>query len=144
MAKRKSKKSVNKKNQSSVNKSTTINKSNALIIIVGKESFFNSFEKLKDNLEFELLFANIKATTEILDLKEVVNKDDILSFNKSKYKYLVFIKQFDIDEVESLKFDMSIFSPNSNSNWKDLEQRSLNLEDKNSLKDFSKTILKSL
>ena len=42
------------------------------------------------------------------------------------------------------KFGISIYPSNSNSKWKDLEQQSFNLNDKTSLKEFSKTVLKSL
>ncbi len=145
----KPKTSLNKKNKNpsnykskSVNK--TFDKSNALLIIRGSEEDFESFNKLKDNLELELLFTNIKATTQTFNLKEVVNKKDGLSFNQPNYKYLIFIEQFDTLEDGSSNFSISVYPSNSNSTWKDLEQRPFNLKDKTSLKEFSKTVLKSL
>ncbi len=142
--KKKPKKSFNKTSESSLKLNKPIDKSNALLIIRGNEGNFNLFNKLKDNLEFELLFANIKATTQIINLKEVVNKEDILNFNQPNYKYLIFIEQFETIEDGYSKFGISVYPSNSNSTWKDLEQRPYNLNDRTSLKEFSKTVLKSL
>ena len=142
--KKKPKKSSNKTKESSMSLNKPIDKSNALLIIRGKEEDFNSFNKLKDNLEFELLFANIKASTQIINLKDVVNKEDLLNFNQPNYQYLIFIEQFDTLEDGYSKFGISVYPSNSNSTWKDLEQRPFNLNDRTSLKEFSKTVLKSL
>ncbi len=138
------KKSSDKSSKSSLKLNKPIDKSNALLIIRGKVEDFDSLNKLKDNLEFELLYVNIEATTQIFNLKEVVNKEDILKWNHLNYKYLIFIEQFDAIEDGSSNFGISVYASNSNSTWINLEQRPFNLNERSSLKEFSKTILKSL
>ncbi|NNL16142.1 MAG: hypothetical protein HKO81_05830 [Flavobacteriaceae bacterium] len=146
--KRSSKKNLkthsSKTNESTLSFKKSINKSNALLIIRGKEEELNSFNDLKDNLEFELINANIKATTHIINFKKVVNKEDILSFNKHKYKYLVFIEHYSTTEDDLSIFTISVYTPNDASTWKDIEQTSYNLEDDKSLKEFAQTVLRSL
>lgn len=142
--KKKQKKSSNKTKESSMSLNKSTDKSNALLIIRGNEEDFSSFNKLKDRLELELLYANIRTTTQILNLKEVVIKEDLLSFNQPNYNYLIFIEQLDTIDDGSSNFGISIYPSSSNSTWKDLEQRPFNLNNKKSLKEFSKTVLKSL
>lgn len=120
------------------------NKSNALIIIRGSQEDSTSLKNLKDNLEFELLFANIKATTEIYSQKMTLSKQDILKFNQPNYEYLILIDQLEQINKGADKYHISIVSSSYGNKWYDLEDQYFDLKDKNSLKQFSKTVLKSL
>ena len=124
--------------------STSNDKSNALIIISGSEVDSVDLKVLKDYLEFELLFANIKAKTEIYTIAQTLNKDDVLKFNQPKYQYLVLIQQIEEVGDGNSEFKISVHSSYNETGWKDLDNHIYNLKDKNSLKLFSKTVLKSL
>jgi myosin heavy subunit len=119
-------------------------KSNALIIIWGSEEDSVDFKKLMDNLEFELLFANIKATSEIYSKEKTLNKSDVLKFNEPNYKYLILIDQMEENLEGNSVYKISIHSGSLGSGWTDLDDQPYNLKDRNSLKQFSKTVLKSL
>ena len=124
--------------------STSNDKSNALIIIRGSEVDSVDLKVLKDYLEFELLFANIKAKTEIYTKEQTLNKDDVLKFNQPKYQYLVLIQQLEVIGDGNSEYKISVLSSYNETGWMDLDNQLYNLKDKKSLKLFSKTVLKSL
>ncbi len=132
-----------KKKNKSIQKDRS-EKSNALIIIWGSEEDSVDFKNLKDNLEFELLFANIKASSDIYSKEKTLNKPDVLKFNEPNYKYLIFIDQLDEKVEGNSVYKISIHSGSLGSGWTDLDDQPYNLKDRNSLKQFSKTVLKSL
>ncbi len=135
--------SSNKKNKNS-NQKVLTEKSNALIIIRGSEEDSAGLKNLKDNLEFELLFANIKATTEVYSKEMTLNKQDVLKFNKLNYKYLILIDQLEENDEGSAKYNISVVSSSYGNDWHNLDDQFFDLNDKNSLKQFSKTVLKLL
>ena len=135
--------SSNKKNKNS-NQNVLTEKSNALIIIRGSEEDSAGLKKLKDNLEFELLFANIKATTEVYSKEMTLNKQDVLKFNKLNYRYLILIDQLEENDEGPAKYNISVVSSSYGNDWYNLDDQFFDLNDKNSLKQFSKTVLKLL
>lgn len=120
------------------------NKSNALIIIRGQDENNNLYKDLQDNIESELLFANIKASTQILNTENTFDKTNVLNWNKSEYEYLILINQLGNKENGESIFKISIHSDKTNSDWKDLNEKSYDLSKRTSLKELSKKVLKSL
>ena len=137
-------KTTSSRKKNNLKHSTSNDKSNALIIIRGSEVDSVDLKVLKDYLEFELLFANIKAKTEIYTKEQTLNKDDVLKFNQPKYQYLVLIQQLEVIGDGNSEYKISVLSSYNETGWMDLDNQLYNLKDKKSLKLFSKTVLKSL
>ena len=117
-------------------------KINTLVILRAKEDDANNIKKLQDNIEFDFLFAQTKATTHIYTKDQEIDKTTISSHNKSKYDYIIVVDQLDYQGDGYSNYQISTY--NTDSNWKDATIQSFNISNRESIKKFSKTITGSL
>ncbi len=138
----------NRKAENNKNKAKDVgipeDRSNALLIIRGQDENYQLFRNLQENLEFELLFSDIKTSSQILNTKKAFDKERILNWNKSKYNYLILINQMGEKENGESVFKISIHSEATNSEWKELDEIPCDLSNGQSLKELSDAVLKSL
>ena len=112
----------------------------ALLIIRGRESDFDNLKKLKDNIEFELVFKKTRTTTYILDGKEELDQYNVMSKNRSDFDLIIIINQQGYNGDGFSDFQTSTFDYRSSS-WNNYDPEPLNILDRRSLKQFSKKLI---
>ncbi len=125
-------------------KVSTNGKLYALVVLRGKKVDAENLKNLKDNVEFDFLFANAKATTKIYDNTTELDLTKIIKNNQANYDMVILVNQEDYKGDGFHYYQISTYNYATNSDWKNLEIQSFNISDRASLKKFSKTITKSL
>ena len=137
-------KSTTKVKKKKPKKNTSSGKTNALIILRGKKGDTDNLKTLQDNIEFDFLFAKAKATVQILNKEQKINKTTIIRSNTSKFDQIIIVDQLDYKGDGFSNYQISTYNYNTDSNWKDDEVQPFKISEKESIKKLSKTITTSL
>lgn len=138
-------KSDKKPKQNSNNSNVSVIKMvNAYIAILGKQTDNKSFKDLKDNIEFDFMFAKAKSNIEIFNTEIPLSRQEIAANAKADNNIIIIIHQGEYVGDGKYQYEISFTEKETGNNWKNNIQEVCNLSLRDDLKTLSKKVTDAL